>query len=377
MKVLILSCNTGGGHNAAGRALYEEFHRRGIECEFLDTLSFARPKASKKASSIYVNITTKVPKLFQFFYNAGQWISSPHRKSVVYAFNCKYAAKLGDYIEEHQFDTIVMPHLFPAEALTYLKKNRSLRIRTYAVATDYTCIPFWEETNPDYFIIPHRELMREFYRAGIPHEKLIPLGIPVQRTFGVHRNQAEARQTLGLPEDGKMILIMSGSMGFGHIGKIASALKKEYGTRLTLVILCGSNQKVREQLQQKYAQSPNIFIVDYTDQVSLYMDAADLLMTKPGGLTSTEAAAKRLPLILTAPIPGCETKNSAFYTRHNMALAPDNTGDYLQAVRTLLDDESIREQMRNAQALYVNPFSASMICEFILEDYNKNFSPEE
>ena len=117
--------------------------------------------------------------------------------------------------------------------------------------------------------------------------------------------------------------------------------------------------------------------MDYTDQVSLYMDAADVLLTKPGGLTSTEAAAKRLPLILTAPIRGCETRNSAFYARHNMALAPNNTGDYLQAVRTLLDDESIREQMREAQALYVNPFSASMICEFILEDSNKNFSTEE
>ena len=105
------------------------------------------------------------------------------RKSIVYAFNRKYALKLGQYIEENHFDAIVMPHLFPAEAITYLKKKRNLSVRTYAVATDYTCIPFWEETQPDYFFIPHRELSREFIRSGIPREKLVPLGIPVQRTF--------------------------------------------------------------------------------------------------------------------------------------------------------------------------------------------------
>ena len=367
MKVLILSCNTGGGHNAAGRALYEEFHRRGIECEFLDTLSFARPKASKKASSIYVNITTKVPKLFQFFYNAGQWISSPHRKSVVYAFNCKYAAKLGDYIEEHQFDTIVMPHLFPAEALTYLKKNRSLHIRTYAVATDYTCIPFWEETNPDYFIIPHRELMREFYRAGIPHEKLIPLGIPVQRTFGVHRNQAEARQTLGLPEDGKMILIMSGSMGFGHMSPLIRSFLKKYKDTVTLVVMGGNNAQLKDSLREQFGEYKNVHILDFTTQVPLYMDSADLLYTKPGGLTSTESLVKGIPTIHTAPIPGCETKNARFFASHGLSYSAKSTREQIACGQLLIQNESAREAMQKAQSEHALPLAAENIYQFLLE----------
>ncbi len=368
MKVLILSCNTGGGHNAAGRALYEEFHRRGIDCEFLDTLSFAGPRASKQASSIYINVTTKTPILFQLAYNIAHWISSPHRKSVVYAFNRKYALKLGQYIEENHFDAVVMPHLFPAEAITHLKKKQNLSARTYAIATDYTCIPFWEETQPDYFFIPHRELSREFIRSGIPREKLVPLGIPVQRTFGVRRDQKEARQALGLPIEGRMVLLMSGSMGYGHLGQMATQLCKEYGTRLSLVILCGNNEKMQEKLKKQLAAYPNIFIVNYTEQVSLYMDAADLLLTKPGGLTSTEAASKKLPLILTDPIPGCETQNASFFERHGLALVPEKKSDYITAVRTLLDDAATRERMQAAQELYVDPTAAAQICGFILAD---------
>lgn len=377
MKVLILSCNTGGGHNAAGRALYEEFHRRGIACEFLDTLSFAKPRSSKQASSIYVNVTTKTPFLFQAAYNIAHWISSPHRKSIVYAFNSKYADKLGDYIEEHQFDAVVMPHLFPAEAITYLQKKRNLKIRTYAVATDYTCIPFWEETNPDYFIIPHRELTREFIRHGIPHEKLIPLGIPVQRTFGVRRDQAEARQALALPIDGKMVLVMSGSMGYGSLGTITEKLRKEYGNRLTIVVLSGTNEKVREKLKKQFSPYSNVYIVEYTDQVSLYMDAADVLLTKPGGLTFTEAACKKIPLILTDPIPGCETMNASFFFRHKMAFLPDSKKAYLDAVRKLLDDPDARTQMMSAQEAHVSPQAATQICGFILADCGYLEDPEK
>ncbi len=377
MKVLILSCNTGGGHNAAGRALYEEFHRRGIDCEFLDTLSFAGPRASKQASSIYINVTTKTPRLFQIAYNIAHWISSPHRKSVVYAFNRKYASKLGEYIEENRFDAVVMPHLFPAEAITHLKKKQKITARTYAVATDYTCIPFWEETEPDYFFIPHRELSREFIRAGIPHEKLIPLGIPVQRTFGVRRDQKEARQALGLPTDGPMVLLMSGSMGYGHLGQMASSLCKEYGNRLSLVVLCGSNTKAQERLKKQFSSYSNVFIVNYTEQVSLYMDAADLLLTKPGGLTSTEAASKKLPLILTDPIPGCETQNASFFLRHGLALVPEKKSDYLEAVRTLLDDTGTRKRMQDAQELYVDPTAAAQICSFVLADCDNDETASE
>ena len=368
MKVLILSCNTGGGHNIAGRALYEEFHRRGLECEFVDALSFARPGAAKKASSIYVNLTTHTPAPFQFFYNLGQWILSPHCSSMVYSFNRKYAKELGQYITQHQFDIIVVPHLFPAAALAYLKKKHLLDVKTYAVATDYTCIPHWDETDPDYLIIPHRELTREFFKNGVAYEKLLPLGIPVPRTFGVRRDQSEARRALDLPTQGKMILILPGSLKRGHLSRITVALQKEYGSHLTFVLLCAPNSKRKQQFSKTFANASNVRVVDYTDQVSLYMDAADLLITKAGGLTCTEAAAKNLPLILIDPVPGCETSNADFFTRNGMALLAEKKSDYLPHIRRLLDDNKLRQHMQQAQNTFVTPISSALICETILAD---------
>ena len=211
MKVLILSCNTGGGHNAAGRALYEEFHRRGIDCEFLDTLSFCRPPRFEAGLfDLYQCHDEDSHAVFNWPITLPIRSAPLSRESIVYAFNRKYALKLGQYIEENHFDAIVMPHLFPAEAITYLKKKRNLSVRTYAVATDYTCIPFWEETQPDYFFIPHKENYQEnLFALGFPAEKLVPLGIPVQRTFGVRRDQRVGpSRLLGLPTEGRMILFL-------------------------------------------------------------------------------------------------------------------------------------------------------------------------
>ena len=158
---------------------------------------------------------------------------------------------------------------------------------------------------------------------------------------------------------------------------MASSLCKEYGNRLSLVVLCGSNTKAQERLKKQFSSYSNVFIVNYTEQVSLYMDAADLLLTKPGGLTSTEAASKKLPLILTDPIPGCETQNASFFLRHGLALVPEKKSDYLEAVRTLLDDTGTRKRMQDAQELYVDPTAAAQICSFVLADCDNDETASE
>ena len=118
MKTLILSCNTGGGHNTAGRALLEELNRRDLPAEMLDALSFGRKHTSRIVSQSYINVASVTPKLFGGIYHLGDFISSSHRKSPVYLANAHYAETLHRYIVENGFDTVLCPHLFPAEALT-------------------------------------------------------------------------------------------------------------------------------------------------------------------------------------------------------------------------------------------------------------------
>ncbi len=147
MKALILSCNTGQGHNTAGKALLEALTRRGIPAEMHDALAFGGRRASVVVSGGYVKMTQLRPAMFGRLYRAGELISSPRFKSPVYYANALYAGQLMRFIQDNGFDTVLCPHLFPAEALTWLRRRHGLKARVYGVATDYTCTPFWEETD--------------------------------------------------------------------------------------------------------------------------------------------------------------------------------------------------------------------------------------
>ena len=255
---------------------------------------------------------------------------------------------------------MVMPHLFPAEALTWLRRRGDLDVPTYVVGTDYTCIPFWEETEMDHYLIPHKDLMAEFVKKGVPEEKLVPTGIPVSARFRTHASKEEAREQLGLPQGKTIYLVMTGSMGFGNAADIGKALLQRGGA---VCLLGGNNRKMKDGLRKQFGENPRMMVLDFTDQVSLYMDACDVVLTKPGGLTSTEAAVKNVPLVHTAPIPGCETINAKFFLKRGMSLCGMDPGRAAAAAFRLAQDKELQERMKEAQRREVNPFAADEICD--------------
>ena len=229
MKALILSCNTGGGHNSAARAIAEEMQDRGDEAYVLDYLALAGEGVSKLVGDGYVQIVKKTPRLFGAAYKLGMGVSKLAKKSPVYYLNGRMAKYLDQYLKEHPVDVLVMPHLYPAETITYMKRKGMKLPLTVAVMTDYTCIPFWEETDCDYYIVPHRDLLETCVKRGIPREKLLPFGIPVSRRFRLKADKEKAREYLGFPKDRKMFLLMGGSMGAGDLEKLTERLWKEIG----------------------------------------------------------------------------------------------------------------------------------------------------
>lgn len=366
MKVLILSCNTGQGHNSAALAVCENLKKHNVDCEFMDALLFAGKKTSNAVSRTYINVASKAPHVFGLVYRAGGIISNTRTKSPVYFANTRYARQMYDYITGNGFDMVITSHLFPAQTLTYLKKKYKLSALTMAIATDYTSIPFWEETRLDYYVIPHKDLMGEFYKKGIPKEKLLPFGIPVSEDFCSRVPRETARRELGLPLEGFEILIMSGSMGFGHMAPLIRSFLKKYGSRVILTIMGGNNQELKASLRRQFKAYENVHILDFTSQVSLYMDSADLLYTKPGGLTSTEALVKGIPTIHTAPIPGCETKNARFFASHGLSFYAKTTREQIACGRLLYQNETAREAMKLAQQSHALPMAAESIYQFLL-----------
>ena len=368
MKVLILSTGTGEGHNSAGKAVLEQFRKRGIPCEMADVLGFASERAASYGKRIYVWSTVKATKVFKGAYKAGRAITSSRRKSPVYYANALYAEKLYHYIVDNGYDTIVMPHLFPAEALTYMLRKHGCRpdIRTYFVGTDYTCIPFTEETEADYYFIAHEELTEEYAKKGIAPEKLVPTGIPVSDRFRSLPSREEARESLGMNPEGHCILVMTGSMGYGKIENLVRALVSGMDGGDNVYILGGSNEKLKARLREAYREDPRVRVLDYTDRTAEYLAAADLLFTKPGGLTSTEAAVAGIPLAHTRPIPGCEDCNQAFYNAHGMSLSADSEEKLVEAAMELLSQPKACRQMIERQHQVSNGNAARDICDFIL-----------
>ena len=364
MKALILSCNTGGGHNSAGKAIAETLIQQGDEAYVMDYLTLAGEGVSKLVGDGYVHIVKKTPKLFGVVYKLGMGVSRITRKSPVYYLNGRMAKYLDRYIQENPVDVIIMPHLYPAETITYMKQKGIKLPLTVAVMTDYTCIPFWEETDCDYYIAPHRMLIKPCVRRGLPEEKLIPLGIPVSQMCKRKISREAAREKLGLSLEKKYILVAGGSMGAGDMKKLVEQLL-EYSVSEELIVVCGSNAKMENQLKKLFTGKERLTILGYTTQMTLYMKACDVLFTKPGGLTSTEGAAVGVPMVHTDPIPGCETANRKFFCKLGMSLSARTVKGQVNAGLKLLLDPEAASKMVKKQRENIDPDAAEKICQFI------------
>jgi len=373
MKVLILSCNTGEGHNSCAKALKIAMDRNGMECQVKDTLALVNRNLSHIVDETYV-FSTKTA-IFEVAYKVGDFVSEKleNIKSPVYRSNRLYANKLYEYIVDNGFDAVVCVHLFPAEALTALHRKAKLNVPTYFVMTDYTCIPFLAETELDYYIIPHEHLIEEFVEKGLPREKIVSIGIPVDEEKMCRKvPSVEARrmvcEEMGWPSDieGRWYLIMSGSMGYGNLGDLVKELLKRIDADDRVLCVCGRNEKIYNALNEMFVDDKRVLLTGFTDKVSLLMDASDVIFTKPGGITSTEAIVKGIPLVHTAPIPGLENSNAKFFHYHNMSYYSEDVHQQVSVAIRLATDEEYKNKMLRAQSENANRNTSDDVVKLII-----------
>lgn len=376
MKFLVLSCNTGAGHNSAAKAVQEAFLLQNDECIFKDALSFGHQKISDFVCDAYVEMVKKAPELFGKIYEMGSnmWKYNPNNqkiKSPVYLMNETYSKALGKYIEKEKFDAVICSHFFPAQALTHLKRHNRLNVPVYYISTDYSCIPLLEETEIDYVFSPHPDTISTFTVRGIPESKVIHSGIPVAQKFTTKLSKTEARKQLKIQESEKVILMMSGSMGFGDTLETAEKIFNQANENTRLIVITGNNKKMYDSFKKYFRGNKQLTLIGFTDQVSLYMDASDILLSKPGGLSSTEALVKCIPLIHTSPIPGCESENAEFFQQHHISMIAETSDDAAKLAIKLLNDDFLRNQISEAQKHYKYENSAMFVTKWIKNDLEK------
>lgn len=367
-KILILSCGTGGGHNSAALAIQENLKEKGIQADFIEYLSIINPKIKNRINKIYIKSTKRNGKVFKIAYHLGEMYQKTKWKSPVYGLNSLNKEKLYKYIIKNEYNYIVTTHLFAAEALTSIKKEHPIHF--IAVATDYVSIPFWEETNPDYFIIPNKELEQDFINRGIDKNKLLPLGIPVAKAYTQKYEKDECKDKLNLEKDKKYVLILTGSMGFGNVTQIIKELLEQIND-VTFIVSCGNNVKLLENLKDIYKNNNQVIAIPFTDQLSEYMKSSEIILSKPGGLTTTEMAILNKPFIHTMPIPGCENYNANFFNQRKMSIKCDTVQEVVENTKELLKNVKLQKEMIENQKKYMNKNVCNDISKLIIEECEK------
>ena len=335
MKILILSCNTGGGHNACGKHLKNEFNKYNIESDLIDYLEIASKKISNLIEKLYLDSTKGSGNIFKNVYKLGEVYNSTKLKSPVYSLNKLVTKKLKNYINTHNYDLIICTHLFPSMALTELN-HQGENIKFINIATDYECIPFWNETNPNLFVIPSILLKNNFISKGINESILLPTGIPISSDFRKVTNNTN------LPKDKKIVTIISGSMGFGNIKFLVEKLLKNI-TDVYFLVICGSNKKLESSLLE--INNDNLIVKGFVNNINEYMAKSDIIITKPGGLTTTEVANLRKPFIHMMSIPGVENYNALFFSQNKMSLKGDTIDDVVIKLQELLNNKKLQKEM--------------------------------
>lgn len=362
-KVLILSCGTGGGHNSAAKAILEELLSQGLEADFMEYLEIINTNLKNKVNEIYLKSTNNEGKTFKVAYKLGEIYQKTNIKSPVYGLNQLNKNKLYDYIKRNGYEYIITTHLFAAQALTAIKKEH--RINFTAVATDYVCIPFWRETNPDFMITPSDELKSSFIDQGVKENKLIPLGIPVKRAYSEDYDINDCKKKVGLDINKRYVLLLTGSMGFGNVEEIVDELKNNIN-RINLIVACGTNKELYEKLNKK----DNVIPLEFTENIDLYMKSSDIILSKPGGLTTTEIAVLGKPFIHTMPIPGCENYNANFFESHKMSLKCMNIPEIVESTKLLLENKDLCMELVENQRKYMNRNSCRDLVNLIKKEIN-------
>lgn len=363
MKGLIFSITAGQGHNQTAKVLSEYFNSIGVECPYMDVFEYINPILSESVSRIYLTSTKKMPKIYGRVYRHCEKrpiIEEQHPLPKV-TTNILGRTLIG-LIERETPDFIVCTHVFAALLVTYLNENIAKMPKTVGIVTDFTIHPYWEDTCLDYYSVASEALINQGAKKGIPAEKFKAIGIPIDEKFGKKLSKKDAANELGIPER-DTILVMSGSMGFGKIVDEIKALDK-MDRDFQIITICGNNEKLKKRIDALKTQK-KVYNYGYVNNVDVFMDAADCIVTKPGGLTTSEALAKGVPMIMNNPVPGQEDRNVEFLLNAGVAMKVSRTYPIDDAVNQMFLSDR-RERLSEAGKRLGKPSATRDLAEFIM-----------
>ena len=368
-KVLIMSVSTGGGHNRAARAIKEELESRtidnmSIECEIVDSLKLVNNTMDKVISRGYEKSALYTPKAYGSVYRFSETTIASKNEFKTNPLTSLMARKFKHLLNESTPDLIIGTHPFPMIALSTLKKNNNIhslsRSESFykstkvdippmiSVLTDYTTHSTWIQNEIDYYIVGHEYVKELLVYEGVDSEKVKAFGIPVEKSFLSHRDRETVLTELGLSPEKLTVLLMGGSFGAGNIKETLEdliAIDRDF----QILVITGRNEHLKDKLSKMLdstIHNKNICLLGYTNKMNDILASIDVLISKPGGLTTTEALLNDVPMIVPYFIPGQEEENLDFLTNCGAALRTTKKYSLPVLLKVLIDDPSRLDNLR-------------------------------
>ena len=357
-----MSASTGGGHNRAAKAMKDEIEKKCIDgehitCEIIDSLKLINTTMDKIISSGYEKSAKYTPKAWGGVYKMSDANIVSKHEYKGNLFNTLLASKLKKLLKERKPDLIIGTHPFPMIALSTLKKKYPYRNAfnsffvppLISVLTDYTAHSTYIQDEIDYYIAGDEYVKEVLISEGVDGDKIKPYGIPVEKSFLEHREKSVVLEELGLAPDKFTVLLMGGSFGAGNIKDTLKELL-EIDRDFQIIVITGRNETLKEKLEkslEKHDIDKNISILGFTQDMNDILSAVDIIVSKPGGLTTTECLLKELPMILPYYIPGQEEENMDFLSNCGAALRTSKKFTISVLLKVLIDNPMRMELLKN------------------------------
>ena len=361
-SVMVLSAAAGAGHVRSAEALVSAFRLHGIPARHVEVLKHTNPLFRRVYSDLYVELVNRQPQLLGYLYHAldRPW-QLEKRRLTLDRLNTRPLVKL---LQRETPSLAICTHFLPTEILVYLRKRKLLHVPVGVVVTDFDAHALWLYRDVDWYFVACEETKVHLAALGIPSETIHVTGIPIDSAFAVTTPKRETRLQLGLELERTTILVSAGGFGMGPVESLVRAL---HAVRrpVQLVVVCGRNAALERRLNGLQGAVHPMRVLGYTTEMDRWMSAADLLVGKAGGLTSSEALARGLVLVIVNPIPGQEERNSDHFLEEGAAIRCNNLPALGWKIDALLGDEARFARMQQAVMRLARPRAASDIVSIV------------
>lgn len=364
MRVLILTASYGSGHNEAARSLAAAFTARGIETVVVDHFrELVHPLFERASRALYLALLRRARLVWGAAYALGDWL--PSDSPFAFGMTRVGMSRLAARLDALQPDAVVSVHATPAVAMSALAgEGRRLPPHT-TVVTDFVAHSQWIARGIDRYCVATEEVGHEFVARGIPRERVRVTGVPIRPEFAAAVDPVAARPALGLRPDAPVILAMAGSHGsVGRLPEIVQALARLPRPAQGIVV-AGHDAELAERLRA-LAAGTSIRVLGYVDDVRTLMAAADVLVTKAGGMTLAEALAAELPLLFHGSLPGQERRNERYAARAGIALAARSPRELRRLLERALAEPDLLEHLRARMRRVRRPDAARQIVDDVV-----------